>query len=377
MANPPSFQALFSYPEIQELMRSLGEGIVISDTEMRVLYLNPTAEKLLNTTLEQIRGISLLGCHRNPSKVEELINMGELREPFRTEIQHGSHWLHVTATPLSIEKGKHFGATMIVSDHTLRHQLEERLRQQFKELSERQRLLDTQIALARQIQKSLQPPEIQAMPRASLRFWNTQSQVVGGDFAVASAPWIILGDVMGKGIFASQFVPLMIGFIGEETHKTDSPAQLLGALNQRLCSFIGDRFSLFVSLAALRWMPESSSLEIAMAGHEAPTVFRVDGTVQKLTQESVPLGVASSSTYFNSSVRLCDRDRVVLFSDGLTEPKVEQTYEQAVTRFIDKYNEKLRLGQDAFSATINELGAEAVHLQPGDDQTMLELEVRE
>ncbi len=357
-------------------MSSLGEGIVISDTEMRVVYLNPTAEKLLNTTLEQIRGISLLGCHRNPGKVEELLNMGALTEPFRTEIQHGDHWLHITATPLYIDKDRRIGATMIVTDHTLRHSLEEKLKQQFKELSERQRLLETQIALARQIQKSLQPPDTQALPKARLRFWNTQSQVVGGDFAVTAQPWIILGDVMGKGLFASQFVPLMIGFIGEETHNTSSPAELLNVLNKRLCSFIGDRFSLFVSLAVLRWSPETDTLEIAMAGHEAPTQFHRDGTFVKLSQESVPLGVTPSSSYKSFSIQVKEGDRVVLFSDGLTEPVPERTYEQTVSAFVAGYAGKIGKGEDAFSLTVEELVANAIRVQPGDDQTLLELEIR-
>jgi sigma-B regulation protein RsbU (phosphoserine phosphatase) len=55
------------------------------------------------------------------------------------------------------------------------------------------------------------------------------------------------------------------------------------------------------------------------AGHNAPFVVRSDGSHQRLPEGGVVLGVFASRTYEMGSAQLSPGDRVVLFTDGVTE----------------------------------------------------------
>ena len=377
------FPELFSLPIVQQLLRSLGEGIVISDHLDRILYVNPVAEEILGAAFERIKGMNLLNCHKCSWKVEEVLKKACGSEPYRGEMLVGQRWLHVTATPIFSEEKVRVGSAMVVSDITVRRQLEEKLQQNFLELSDRQKTLDLQISLARQIQKALQPPAVQETGGLRLRFWNRQSQIVGGDFAGVypgeNQTWIIFGDIMGKGIFASQFVPLMMDFISEEIPITRLPSELLHRVNQRLVQFVGDRFSLLVTMLALCWDSQQRLLSLAIAGHESPALLKKDGTIEKSYFGSIMLGVSDSSSFQQIDLPISPGDALLLFSDGLTEPKNRdkpRSYQETVQEFLKEIAPIHNGGKDVFATLAQQLEERAQSVNPVDDQTIMQIDVQ-
>ena len=360
------------------LFHSLGDGIVIADREGNVVFLNRQAEEILSVALEDIRGKPMDGCHRCPWKIRKSIEQASAEKPYRAEVPVGDRWLSVTATYLRKEEGSCVGYVMTARDTTDRHLLETALKKSVFELRERQEKIDLQIELARSIQKVFMPPEISTFPGAHARFWNVQSQIVGGDVMFvreeADGGWLMLGDIMGKGLFASQFVPLLHGYVRDELPAAASPADLLEKLNARLIHFIADRFPLFVTMICLRWKLDTRKLYVACAGNENPHLIDAGGSVSKIVLENPPLGLGGDGPYDTRELSLPPGCRILCYSDGVSEVhKNDPSFEREwVERIIGTW---VSAGRDPFGELVGHLKQTAETSVPHDDQSLMILEV--
>ncbi len=323
ICRPVGLTDFFSIPWTRHLFGSTGEGLVVADQNHQVVYMNPQAEAALGKALVQMSGKTIHACHQCPWKVEEVLKGVSPEKPFRQEVAVGTRWLSITASPILSDTREFIGSIMVISDITARREAEATIQQQNQELMARQSRIDLQMELARSIQKALMPaPELE-FNGISTRFWNRQSQVVGGDFGIVSPDpqggWIVLGDVMGKGVAAGQFVPLMHGFVADELRTTLSPGVLLERLNQRLTRFIQERFTLFVTAAAVRIDPVRRQATAATAGQEG--LFRVrPGAFEAIRLGGTfPLGLQPDSRYPETLLDLAAGETLLLMSDGITE----------------------------------------------------------
>ena len=69
----------------------------------------------------------------------------------------------------------------------------------------------------------------------------------------------------------------------------------------------------------------------ANAGHNPPLLLRASGEVERLTAGGVVLGVFPESTYQEQTVALAEGDRLILYTDGITEAMSAQGEETATT----------------------------------------------
>ncbi|HEY9071794.1 MAG TPA: SpoIIE family protein phosphatase [Candidatus Ozemobacteraceae bacterium] len=372
-------KGLVENPFVKGLLNSLGDGLVIADAEGRVLYLNTQAERILSVAFESIQGKEMASCHRCPWKITEILGKFAPDSPYRAEIPVRDRWLSITASPLIDTDGRVAGSVMVARDTTERHQLEAALKKTNAELKERHAGLDLQIELARNIQKSLMPAELASFPRARIQIWNKQSQVVGGDVMFvqkeADGGWLILGDIMGKGLFASQFVPLIHEYMHEETGRALSPSDLISRLNGRLNGFIGDRFTLFITMICLRWSATECVLRGACAGHEHPFVIGPEGGISTIGGEGPPVGLGVQDSWPDFEVALPPGSRVVCFTDGVQEvhrgdASVEQQkwLRTALADIVSR-------GAEPFNELVGYLNRLAQKKAPHDDQSLMVLEV--
>lgn len=362
----------------QTLLHSLGDGLVIADQNGNVVFMNRPAEEILSVALDDIRGRSMDHCHRCPWKVRQILDQAGVETPYRAEISVGDRWLSITATHLRNEQGGNAGYAMTVRDTTERYRLEAALKQSNLELSERQEKLDLQIELARTIQKALMPGESADFPGARIRLWNSQSQIVGGDVMFLheeeDGGWLMLGDIMGKGLFASQFVPLLHGFIRDGLPEASSPADLLGRLNAKLINFIADRFTLFITMICLRWNNGTRTLQIASAGNENPYLIEANGHISEILLQSSPIGLGGHDSYVNMELPLPAGSRILCYSDGVkdihkTDSTLEQEWIMRMTR------EWISAGKDPFRELVGYLKISAEKNVPPDDQSLMMMEV--
>ena len=132
--------------------------------------------------------------------------------------------------------------------------------------------------------------------------------------------WFALGDVAGKGLPAA----LVMAMIQEELeHRITSCARAgcdPATTVQRLHAFLkpllpSNRFATVV----LGWLRDDGTLTLVNAGHCAPLIVRGDGGVEQIASTGPVVGVLPSSRWHSVTVRLAHGDKLLLYSDGVTE----------------------------------------------------------
>lgn len=197
----------------------------------------------------------------------------------------------------------------------------------YSEVKKLQNRTEQDLALARKLQSSMIPPNF-LVGTVRVEGFVRQTHDLGGDFYYLR-PFqqkyvvICLGDVMGKGTAASLMMAIVMGFLFEWGKKTVSPASVVKTLNQQLCSLSRSSSSEnpFVTLFYAVYNEESAELTYSLAGHQSGILLRRDGTNQLLATEGIPVGIFSDTVYVEQSVVLDPGDRVILFTDGVTEAR--------------------------------------------------------
>ena len=203
---------------------------------------------------------------------------------------------------------------------------------------ERQRDLESDLALAWQVQAALLPD-----PELEFRGWQTHYRyiplgAVSGDYCDLSARngeggfFFVLGDVSGKGIAASLLMSHMHGALRTLIPSGCTLGDLLGRMNELLLA--STLSSHFVTLVC-GCVDEMGVLELVNAGHCQPVLVQRD-EVKLLDSTHPPLGVlpmAGGSAPVNGHrVRMSDGDILFLYSDGLTEAADARDREYGVER---------------------------------------------
>jgi sigma-B regulation protein RsbU (phosphoserine phosphatase) len=97
------------------------------------------------------------------------------------------------------------------------------------------------------------------------------------------------------------------------------PPAVCGSVNRLLCAqMISGRF---VTMAYLRLHAARGVLTYANAGHNPPLLARSNGQVETLHASGTVLGVFSDAEYTGREVALHHGDRLLLYTDGVTEAR--------------------------------------------------------
>jgi len=124
---------------------------------------------------------------------------------------------------------------------------------------------------------------------------------------------VVIGDVSGKGMPAAMTVSLLVGTFRTLAHYTESPGEILAAMNRRMMGRSKDGFT---TCLVLRADPDGL-LTAANAGHLSP--YR-DG--EELAVESgLPLGLNAESTYQEAKFELKPGAQLTLLTDGVVEAR--------------------------------------------------------
>jgi sigma-B regulation protein RsbU (phosphoserine phosphatase) len=80
-------------------------------------------------------------------------------------------------------------------------------------------------------------------------------------------------------------------------------------------------------------------LRYVNAGHNPPVVMHRDGSHERLTEGGIVLGAFPSQSFANGSARLQSGDRLVLYTDGVTEAANAEDEEFGDARLIQVLSE--------------------------------------
>jgi phosphoserine phosphatase RsbU/P len=143
---------------------------------------------------------------------------------------------------------------------------------------------------------------------------------------------VSIADVAGKGLPAALLMSSLQAAVRAFAVESTPPPAICASVNRLLCGqMIAGRFA---TMCVLRLDRTRSSLAYANAGHNPPLLVHADGTFDRLTEGGTVLGVFPETTYSGGEVALTSGDRLLLFTDGITEARDESDEEYGEARLI-------------------------------------------
>jgi sigma-B regulation protein RsbU (phosphoserine phosphatase) len=175
---------------------------------------------------------------------------------------------------------------------------------------------------ARRIQRKLLPTTMPVVEGIELAVSWQPAAGVGGDCfdAIAFSPGRIglsIADVVGKGIPAALLMSNLQAAVRAFASDSTSPADLCHQVNRILCGHIAE--GRFISFFYCVVSSEDSMLTFANAGHYPPLLIRADGSVERLEKGGPVLGVFPDGVYEEGRTPIHSGDRIVLYTDGITD----------------------------------------------------------
>lgn len=243
------------------------------------------------------------------------------------------------------------------------------------EASRHQRLR-TELALAQRIHETLVPPIVQTMRQVELYGRSDAGSEMGGDLLdvheADGAVTLFLADVSGHGVAAGVMMGMVKSAIRMRLRSGADLSALLNDLNEVVCELT--RPGMFVTFSCLRF-DGTNRVQYSLAGHlPILCVRRGARAVQKLPNDSLPLGVMPEEKFAANTAECGPGDLFVLLTDGLTE-----TMNKSGQLFgDDRIDSILVANADRPLAEIHSALLNAVrgHGPQGDDQTIFLARVR-
>lgn len=179
----------------------------------------------------------------------------------------------------------------------------------------------SEIEAARVVQQVLIPEAIPTVPGFAIENVYKPASEVGGDFfqilpAADGGVLAVIGDVSGKGMPAAMTVSLLVGTVRTLAHYTQSPGEILTAMNQRM---MGRSNGGFTTCLVLRADPDGT-LTVANAGHLPP--YR--NGEELAVPSGLPLGMLAEASFEELRYELAPGDRLTFVSDGVVEARNAQ-----------------------------------------------------
>jgi sigma-B regulation protein RsbU (phosphoserine phosphatase) len=237
-------------------------------------------------------------------------------------------------------------------------QLLEILRTQLQQGASRRQQLQAE-ARERQevesVQRGFLPKEIPQLAGYEISGAWLPARVVGGDYFDIHAFSEIklamsIADVSGKGMSAALLMSNLQAALKATASERVPPEQVCAKVNRIICDNVSpDKF-----ITAFYGLLDGSCnrLVFTNAGHNAPILARRDGSWLRLSEGGVPLGLFPDWKYGRGEVQLTAGDRLVLFTDGVTEVGGADGEEFGEERLVTVLLENRHLSAEELQARI-------------------------
>ena len=184
----------------------------------------------------------------------------------------------------------------------------------------RDRALEIEEAL--RVQQGILPREIPRIPGIEITAAWRPARGVGGDtFDVLrlgeTSLALAVADVAGKGVPAAILMSNLQAMVRSLSTQRARPREVCAEISRALVGSLGDDrfvtcFYALVDVAGRR-------LTYTNAGHNPPVLVHADGTWVRLDAGGSVLGIAELPFYTDQEIALASGDRLLVFTDGVTE----------------------------------------------------------
>jgi sigma-B regulation protein RsbU (phosphoserine phosphatase) len=181
--------------------------------------------------------------------------------------------------------------------------------------------LESDQIAARQIQQTLHPEKLEALPGYEVETFYKPFRDVGGDYFDVielgdRRTLFAVADVSGKGMAAALLAANIQALVRSIANVVADPLALAKQINLHLSRYTPmDRFATAVFIVLRRDLGE---LTYVNAGHNAPVIFS-SGSTTFLGATGMPLGLWSDGEYEAGAAVVPPGGVLLLFTDGLTD----------------------------------------------------------
>jgi phosphoserine phosphatase RsbU/P len=237
---------------------------------------------------------------------------------------------------------------------------------------------EREFADAKAIQEKLLPQGIRQMRGYEIAGTWQSAGVVGGDYFDIlplgnETLAFCIADVAGKGMPAALLMSNLQAAVRGLASLTVAPELLCNRLNSLIYrNTASDRF---ISFFYAQLDGPTHRLTYVNAGHNPPFVVHTDGSHERLREGGAVLGVFASRNYELGSVQLSPGDRVILYTDGVTEASDSAGAEFGEARLLRLLQDNRLLSPEKLQAKTLAVVAEFNGGQWQDDATLLVLTV--
>jgi sigma-B regulation protein RsbU (phosphoserine phosphatase) len=200
---------------------------------------------------------------------------------------------------------------------------------------------------AREIQQGLLPKQIPQIPGHEIFGGWQPASAVGGDYFDAlrfadARVALCIADVSGKGMPAALLMSNLQAAVKAFASDSIQPSDLCSKVNRVICSNIAT--NKFISFFYCLYDAEKKRLVYANAGHDAPILVKKDGAHYRLRDGGAVLGVFRDWNYEQNEIEFVSGDRILLFTDGVTEVRNSSGEEFGEQRLIELLKANRHLG---------------------------------
>lgn len=350
------------------LLENLPERVYFKDRQSRFIRVNHAMADLFHVSnTSEVIGRTDFDFfteeHARPAFDDEQLLITE-RETRISKVEKETfpdgrvQWALTTKMPLRSPEGSIIGTFGVSQDITQLRETEaalekerNQLRRTTTELAAKNREMASDLDMARKVQMALLPQRYPVFPPEAdassslLRFDHRYipAQAVGGDFFTilplsSTKAGILVCDVMGHGPRAALVTAIIRTMREELRSRADQPGEFLGGLNTGLLRVLHNvDVPVFCTGIYLVVDAASPVVEFSCAGHPSPVhLSRRDRRAVPFrhydARQGPCLGLFENEAYPTCRFEVQPSDRLLLFTDGLTEVMCKDDAEYGVER---------------------------------------------
>ena len=317
--------------QMEGILETLNEGVLITDDCDHVVFVNSIFEELTGIPAADILGIDASKQYYTPEEHAILQqrrdiarSTGRIRHEFFLPTKGGGRIpVVISGRTLEDPDGREF-SIITFTDISEQKNAQAQLSEANKQLEARQKEIEEDLTLAARVQQSLAPKSL-IWGGLKVETYYHPVRTIGGDFGLVSPLDdehlnLLVCDVSGHGIGSA----LVANRIYSETMtqlRNGAPlADMLRTLNRFVMQNIGSSV-FFFTLAAARIDRDGRRMVFAGAGHPPAMIARAGEEPILLESRSMVLGALPDAVDAEATleVDLEAGDRVVLYTDGITD----------------------------------------------------------
>ncbi len=316
--------------QVAAVLDVLNEGVMIVDDCYVIQYVNPQMQEMTGYPAEKVVGRTREMFYSGEDlafvqqQVDRTLELGAHRFGWYLPRTDGTR-LPVVVSSRVVEdpEGRWFAIVTFTDVSELRER-EEKLREAYRKLEERQQEIERELAIAARVQRTMAPRNL-TWGRLAVETYYLPVRTIGGDFCLVTpcsdtSLNLMVCDVSGHGIGSALIANRIYTEALTLIERCGGLEAMLHQLNQFVLQHIRET-GFFFSLAAARCLADSRRVSFAGAGHPPGFWVTPAGELRHLETRSRVLGLLEDAVAPDPTieVELGSGDRIVLYTDGLTE----------------------------------------------------------